>query len=145
MVVVTVKRSPVSVMAKPNVCVLPVIGSPNANGEPAQRFNHLVVDSLRSGQTYRHLASPVVRTGLPVPDFGLLALAALFEGKDGSAAGRHALSILKVLGRRPQKEGRRLDRDDEAESFLAEEIGQVLADYVPLWRRLGCLPDGPHS
>ena len=120
--------------------VLPVISSANANGEPARRFNRMVVDSLRSGRTYHHLASPMVRTGLPIPDFGLLALAALFEGKDdGPATGRHALSILKALGRRPYRDGRRLESDGEAEAFLAEQIARVLADYLPLWRRLGCL------
>ena len=122
--------------------VLPVIGLPNANREAAHRFNRMVVDSLRDGRTYHHLASPVVRTGVPIPDFGLLSLSALFEGKDGGpAAGRHALSILKALGRRPLRDGRRLENDSEAELFLAEQIARVLADYVPLWRRLGCLPD----
>lgn len=120
--------------------VLPLIDAPTPNGEPAIRFNRMVVDSLRSGRIYQHLASPVVRTGLPVPDFGLLALSALFEGKDGGSAGRHALPILKALGRRPQKDGRRLDDDGEAEAYLSEQIARVLADYVPLWRRLGCLP-----
>lgn len=120
--------------------VLPVIGSPNPDGGPAHRFNRMVVDSLRGGRAYHHLASPVVRTGLPVPDFGLLALATLFEGKDGPAAGRHALSILKAIGRRPLKDGRPVERDGEAEAFLAEQIARVLADYVPLWRQLDCLP-----
>jgi SAM-dependent methyltransferase len=120
--------------------VLPIVGAPNADGEPARRFNRMVVDSLRSGRTYHHLASPVVRTGLPIPDFGLLALATLFEGKEGPAAGRHALSILKAIGRRPLRDGRGIEDDGEAESFLAEQIARVLADYVPVWRRLGCLP-----
>jgi hypothetical protein len=120
--------------------VLPVIGTPNADREPAHRFNRMVVDSLRGGRTYHHLASPVVRTGLPVPDFGLLALSTLFEGKDGPAAGRHALSILRTIGRRPLKDGKAIESDDEAEAFLAEQIARVLADYGLLWRRLGCLP-----
>ena len=37
-------------------------------------------------------------------------------------------------------EPQRLSRSDgEAEAFLAEQIARVLADYLPLWRRLGCL------
>lgn len=121
--------------------VLPVIGPSSANGEPARLFNRMLVESLRSGRTYRHLASPVLRTGLPIPDFGLLALSALFEGKDDkSGAGRHALSILQALGRRPHKDGRQIDSDREAEAFLGDQVTRVLADYLPVWRRLGCLP-----
>jgi SAM-dependent methyltransferase len=127
--------------------VLPVTGAPNADAQPAQRFNRMIVDSLRGGRSYHHLAAPVVRTGLAVPDFGLLALAALLEGKDdGPAAARHALPILKSLGRWLVKGGRAIESDGEAEEFLAGQIGQVLQDYGPLWRRLGCLPDSvdPH-
>jgi SAM-dependent methyltransferase len=120
--------------------VLPLIGPSDVDPEPAQRFNRMVVESLRSGRIYHHLASPVVRTGLPVPEFGLLTLAALYDGKDdGAAAARHALPILKALGRRPVKDGNPIESDSEAEAFVAEHIAGVIEDYVPLWRRLGCL------
>ena len=122
--------------------VLPVPGPPGVDARPAQRFNRMVVESLRGGRSYHHLAAPVVRTGLAVPDFGLLALAAWFEGKhDAPAAARYALPLLKSLGRRPVRDGRVIESDGEAEEFLTGQVGQVLQDYVPLWRRLGCLPD----
>jgi SAM-dependent methyltransferase len=126
--------------------VLPVTGPPGVDGQPAQRFNRMIVESLRAGRSYHHLASPVVRTGLAVPDFGLLALAAWFDGKDdGPSAARHALPLLRSLGRRPLRDGRPIESDGEAEEYLAGQIGKVLEDYVPLWRRLGCLPDShPH-
>jgi hypothetical protein len=37
------------------------------------------------------------------------------------------------------KDGQPIESDSEAEGFLTEQIGLVLADYVLLWRRLGCL------
>jgi hypothetical protein len=120
--------------------VLPLIGPANVDSEPARRFNRMIVDSFRGGRAYRHLAAPAGRTGLQVPNYGLLTLAALFDGKDdGPAAGRHALPILKSLGRRPVKDGREIENDSEAEAFLAERMAQVREDYVPLWQRLGCI------
>ena len=83
--------------------VAPVIASEGIDKEPAQRFNRMIVDFARTGRIYGALASPVLRTGVGVRDLGLLALAALFDGKgdDAAMAAKHALSILKVLGRRP--------------------------------------------
>jgi len=87
-----------------------------------------------------HLAAPAARTGIPVTDFGLLALAAIYDGKDEiAAAARHAMSILKVLGRRPTKEGRTLEDDGEATIFLAESMRPIIEEQIPVWRRLGAL------
>jgi len=120
--------------------VLPLIGQPHVDREPARRFNRVIVEALRNGRAYHHLAAPVVRTGLPVPDFGLLTLSALFEGKDDAvSAARHARPLLEALGRRLVKDGRPIESDSEAEAFLVEQIGGILEDYIPLWRRLGCL------
>lgn len=119
--------------------VLPVIASA-ADMAPAQRFNRMIVAQARTGRVHGSLASPVARTGIPVSDFGLLALAALFEGKeDAAAAAEHAMAILKGLGRRPFREGRLIEDDREATDFLAGNFQPVLDDDVPVWRRLGVL------
>jgi predicted O-methyltransferase YrrM len=120
--------------------VLPIIGSATADTEPAQRFNRMIVGHARTGRIYHHLASPVVRTGVPVTDFGLLALAGIIDGKDElPAIARHAMSILKVLGQRPMRDGILIKDDGEATIFLAEQMKPILEDYVPHWRRLGVL------
>ncbi len=120
--------------------VLPLMAPSRVDVAPAHRFNRMIAENVRSGRLYHHLAAPAARTGVPLPNFGLLALSALFDGKnEGSAAARHALSILKTLGRRPMKDGEPIESDSEAEGYLAEQIGLVLAEYVPVWRRLGCL------
>jgi hypothetical protein len=118
--------------------VLPLVGPP-ADAEAAQRFNRMVVGHARTGRIYSHLASPVARTGVPVNDFGLLTLAAIHDGKadDVASVARHAMGILKIMGRRPTKEGRSLQDDAEATIFLAEQMHPILHEVVPVWRRLG--------
>jgi Predicted methyltransferase regulatory domain len=118
--------------------VLPVTTA--ADPTPAQRFNRMVIDSARSGRFFFHLASPIARTGIPVGDVGLLALAALHDGQqEYRGAAQHALRILKDIGRRLMKDGRLIEDDGEATTFLADSIKPVLEESVPIWRRLGVL------
>jgi SAM-dependent methyltransferase len=121
--------------------VSPMIAAEGIDQEPAQRFNRMIVDFARTGRIYGALASPVLRTGVGVRDLGLLALAALFDGKgdDAAMAAKHALSILKVLGRRPMKDGALLEDDGDAMAFLISNFRTILEDDVPLWRQLGML------
>ncbi len=119
--------------------VLPVI-APVADMAAAKRFNRMIVGHARTGRLHGSLASPAARTGIPVSDFGLLALAALFDGKDDAgAAAEHAMAILKGLGRRPFRDGRPIEDDREATRFLAENFQPVLDEDVPVWQRLGML------
>ena len=119
--------------------MFPIIGAA-PDPAPAQRFNRMVVDSARSGRLFFHLASPLARTGIPVSDFGLLALAARFDGQgEYRAAASHALRLLKAMGRRPWKDGKLIEDDDKATAFLAENMKPILEEFVPTWRRLGVL------
>lgn len=108
---------------------------------PAQRFNRMIVERARQGRLYGHLAAPLARTGVPVDEFGLLALAAVFDGKaaDPLAAARHGLSILAASGRRPLKDNRPIDDDGEAVAYLAGRMTPLLEEQMPVWRRLGVL------
>jgi SAM-dependent methyltransferase len=108
---------------------------------PAQRFNRMIVERARGGRLYGHLASPVAGTGVPVDEFGLLALAAVFDAQaaDPVAAARHALSILAASDRKPLKENRPIDDDGEAVAYLAERMTPMLQEQMPVWRRLGVL------
>ncbi len=119
--------------------VVPVFAP--ADPAAAHRFNRMVVGHARTGRIYSHLASPVARTGIPVTDFGLLTLAAVYDGRadDVASAARHAMQILNIMGRRPTKEGRALQDDGEATIFLAEQMQPILNEIVPVWRRLGVL------
>jgi hypothetical protein len=118
-----------------------VTASPSVDAEPARRFNRAIVERARRGRLYGHLASPVTGTGIAVDDFGLLTLAAVFDGKASTpaAAARHGLSIIKALGRRPLDDGRPIADDDAATTFLAARMAPVIEEDIPLWRRLGAL------
>ena len=119
--------------------VLPLV-APAADAAPAKRFNRMIVGHARTGRVHASLASPVARTGIPVSDFALLALAALFDGKDdATAAADHAMAILKRLGRRPIRDGKLIEDDAEATGFLARNFAPILADDVPVWQRLGVI------
>jgi hypothetical protein len=121
--------------------VLALVGPDNGDVRPAQRFNRMVVERARAGRLYGYLASPVARTGVPVDEFGLLALAAVFDGKaaDPVTAARHGLSILAASGRRPLRDNRPIDDDGEAIAYLAERMTPLLEEQMPVWRRLGVL------
>lgn len=121
--------------------VLPAMQPAAADPKPAQRFNRVVVDAAREGRVYDSLACPVTRTGIPVTDFGLLALAAGFDGKarDHVEAARYALSILKRLERRPRRGGQPIEDDQDATEFLAEHMRPILDEAIPLWRQLGAV------
>jgi SAM-dependent methyltransferase len=112
-----------------------------ADVRPAQRFNRTIVERARAGRFYGHLAAPTARTGIPIDETGLLALAALFDGQatQPAEAARHALGTLAKLGRRPMKDNRAIEDDGEAIAFLAERLAPLLLEQIPLWRRLAVL------
>jgi SAM-dependent methyltransferase len=118
-----------------------LVGGDYGDVGPAQRFNRMIVERARAGRPYSHLASPIARTGVPVDEIGLLALAALFDGQaaEPSVAARHVLSILSALGRKPLRGHQPIDDDGEAIAFLTETLKPVFDEQIPLWRRLGVL------
>jgi hypothetical protein len=121
--------------------VAPVIAAEGIDYEPAQRFNRMIVDFARTGRNYSALAAPLLRSGVGVGDLVLLALAAVLDGKaeDAEMAGKHAMSMLKVLGRRPLKDGAIINDDTAAVDFLASAYRPILEENVPVWRQLGML------
>ena len=88
--------------------------------EPARRFNRMIVDHARMGRFYGHLAAPVVRSGVAAAEVrALLALCARLDGKaeDAAAAARHALSLLKKVGRQVVKDGRAIESETKGWHF----------------------------
>ena len=78
---------------------------------------------------------------MPIADLGLLALAAIWDGRaeDGEMVAEHALSNLKSLGRRPMKEDVAIEDDAAAVEFLGPIYDQFLQEDIELCRRLGVL------
>jgi SAM-dependent methyltransferase len=118
--------------------VLPIIGTPG-DAEPAKRFNRMVVEHSRQGRFYFSLASPVARTGIQVGEFALWTLAADADGQAATAemTARHALQTIKALGRRPARDGKPIDDDDEAVRFIAENVAPLIDGHLSIWRQLG--------
>jgi SAM-dependent methyltransferase len=121
--------------------VVPTFVDDKPNVEPAQRFNRMLVERARAGRFYGHLASPLTGGGIQVDEFGLLALAALFDGQgdDPTAAANYALSILAAAGKRPHRDKEPIEDDGEALAFLADRVATVTREQVPLWRRLAAV------
>ena len=118
-----------------------MIAAESIDREPAQRFNRMIVDFARTGRKYGALAAPLVGSRVAVGDLALLALAAVFDGKgdDPEMAAKHAMSILKVLGRRPLKNGTLINDETAAVDFLASAYRPILEEDIPIWRQLGIL------
>jgi hypothetical protein len=118
---------------------LALVGSDDVDVQPAQRFNRMIVERARNGQTYGHLAAPIAGTGVPVDEIALLALDALFEGRttEPAAAAPHILSMLTQRGRRPRRGDQPINDDADAIAFLVERLTSIFEQQVPLWRRLG--------
>jgi SAM-dependent methyltransferase len=109
--------------------------------EPARRFNRMIVERIRTGHTYWHLAAPVAGTGIAVRDLDLMALAALFDGRgdDAAMAAKHTLAQLRSANKLPVKDGKLLRDEAEGLAFLEEKFTPILDNSVPIWRRLGVL------
>jgi SAM-dependent methyltransferase len=119
--------------------VLPIVTAGATDPAAAARFNRMIVDEARSGVVHDNLASPVTRTGFPVTDFALLALAAWLDGEGTNAdtAARYGLGILKRLGRRPLRDQAPIEDDAQAIEFLAGHMKPFLAGSLPIMQRLG--------
>jgi hypothetical protein len=101
----------------------------------------MIVDQARVGRFYGHLAAPLARTGVAAPDWALLALCALLDGKadDAAVAAKHGLSLLKKAGQHLIKDGSAIESESEGQGFLEALMQPVLEDTMPVWRRLGVL------
>jgi SAM-dependent methyltransferase len=120
---------------------LALVGTDDVDVRPAQRFNRMIVERARQGRPYGHLAAPLARTGVPVDEIGLLALAALFDGRntEPAAAAPHILSMLAERGRPPRRGNQPIGDDADAIELLVERLTSIFERQVPLWRRLGVL------
>lgn len=120
--------------------VLPVSHDGNLDVRPAQRFNRVIAERARTGQFYKRLAAPIARTGIPIDEFGVLALGATLEGRtDPVPVAEQGLAALDRLGRRPRRDDRPIEDDSSAVTFLVERISRVFEEQVPLWQRLGAV------
>lgn len=119
--------------------VVPTFVDDKQDVQPAQRFNRMLVERARAGHFYGHFASPHVGSGIFVDEYGLLAMAALFDEQsiEPQSVARYALPLLAGAGKPPHRDGQPIDDEGEAVTFLTERIGIVMTEQVPLWKSLG--------
>ena len=59
--------------------------------------------------------------------------------EEAAALAEHVWQPLRAQSERLLKDGRVLETEEENLALLCEDIGRVLAQSLPLWRRIGCL------
>ena len=94
----------------------------------SKNLNQMIANSAESIST---CAGPVIGGGLPVNEIDQLFLVA-----DGDLA-NSALQALKKRGRRPVKEGKALENDDEALAELQIMAEKFRQDRLPVYKALG--------
>ena len=112
--------------------VLPLMPPARVTRRPAHRFNRMIVGHARTGRIYspsRLAGRPHRRAGLGFRPAGAGGRLRRQGTRTSQAAARHAMSILKMLGRRPMREGRLIEDDGEATIFLAESMQPILARH----------------
>jgi len=121
--------------------VLPIVGEANGDFAAAQRLNRVLVAYAGRGRSYQFLAAPAVRSALPATSIDLMALAAIFSGKDEDSATlvQYVLDAMNRLGSKPLKNGKAVEDHEQMRAVVTQEVDKFLTERLPLFRRLGCL------
>lgn len=87
------------------------------------------------------LASAEIGGAVPASGLEMRVYEGLLTGvqEEAVALAEHVWQPLKAQSERLLKAGRMLETEEENLSLLREDIGRVLAQSLPLWRRIGCL------
>lgn len=119
--------------------VLPVLGEPETDLAPAQRFNRMLAGLAVQGRIHNFVAAPVARAGLPATSTEMLMLGAVLDGKesDPPQIALHVSQQLKRLGISLNRDGKPVTDPVELQQMLAAEVKGFLEGKLPLWRRLG--------
>jgi SAM-dependent methyltransferase len=107
------------------------------------RLNRLIGLSNRRGAAITYLAAPLLGTAVAVDTVEAMLLEALGEATpDAAALTEQILRVLSQTGRSVVKDGTVISHPDAARSSMGETVGRILADRVPVLRRLGIMPAG---
>lgn len=118
---------------------LPAAG---AQGATARAFNRAALaHAVEEGQTRTALAAPFSASGVHVGLFEMLAYDALASGASAEVNGLADAAWRQLSGRGDllRKDGQPIESAEENLAVLRQEFVSVLADAVPVWRRLGVI------
>ena len=119
--------------------VLPILGEPETDLEPARRFNRMLAGLAAQGRIHNFVAAPLARAGLPATSTEMLMLGAVLDGKenDPPQIALHVHEMLRRLGISLNKDGKPVTDPVELQQMLAQEVKSFLDGKLPLWKRLG--------
>jgi SAM-dependent methyltransferase len=118
---------------------LPAMG---ASGATARAFNRAALAHAGDdGQTKTALAAPFSASGIHAGLFEMLAYRALAAGAPAEIEGMvdAAWKYLAARGDTLRKDGKPIENAEDNRAVLRQELTAVLADTVPIWRRLGVI------
>lgn len=87
------------------------------------------------------LASAEIGGAVPASGLEMRVYEGLLTGvqEDAAVLAEHVWQPLRAQSERLLKDGRVLETEEENVALLRDDIGRVLAQSLPLWRRIGCL------
>ena len=119
--------------------VLPILGEPETDHDPARRFNRMLAGLAAQGRIHNFVAAPLARAGLPATSTEMLMLGAVLDGKenDPPQIALHVHEMLRRLGISLNKDGKPVTDPVELQQMLAQEVKSFLDGKLLLWKRLG--------
>lgn len=104
----------------------------------AAALNLHLLDRARTNADINFLASPVSGSGIPVGRLDQLFLLARCQGKQSRAEWvEQSWQILSSQGQRVQKDGKRIEPEDENRVELGKIVEEFEAERLPVFLRLG--------
>jgi SAM-dependent methyltransferase len=116
--------------------------APSADGGNARAFNRAALaQAAEQGLTKTALAAPFAGSGIHLGLFEMLAYDALASGAPADADGLADTAWRRLSGRgdKLRKDGKPIENAEENRKILRAEMAAVVAETVPIWRRLGII------
>lgn len=116
-------------------------GGTEAGRMACRRLNQVIAEAARMSGELVRLAAPAIGSAVGTDVLEVLVVGALLAGRPAAveALSDEVLSVLVRSGRAVQREGQAVTEPAEARRVVADAIGGVVAQRVPVLERLGVL------
>ncbi|WP_058600335.1 class I SAM-dependent methyltransferase [Aureimonas ureilytica] len=95
--------------------------------------------AIEMGRPSMTLAAAAIQSGVQIPLLSMLVFEALATGTpaEPEAVARRCAELLLSRGEHLRREGEIIDDPDEILNLMRQKTGAILADELPVWRRIG--------
>ena len=109
-----------------------------ADPQPAQRLNRVLIDKAREGRFYTFLAAPLAGSGIQTSQLDLFILSAILtiNSQEVGPVTDDVIAVMQQLGHRPIKEGVALTDLGQQHAAIARDVEVMVAEKLPLLRQL---------